>query len=103
MGIQERAARWHSARFPQCAAEDIVLKSMAELGEVADAVLAGGRDAAHPERAGAVLAESADVIITLLALCGRFGHGNVILAVEAKLRDLETPGRHPCSLPEVRA
>ena len=94
--LQERATRWHSARFPHCTAEDIALKAMAELGEVADAVLAEGRDASHPERAGTVLAESADVLITLLALCGRFGRGDLLGAVDGKLRLLETPGgSHP--------
>ena len=94
--LQERAVRWHGARFPNCTAEDIALKAMAELGEVADAVLAEGRDASHPERAGTVLAESADVLITLLALCGRFGHGDLLGAVDGKLRVLETPGgSHP--------
>lgn len=100
-GLQGRAARWHAARFPRCTPEDIALKSMAELGEVADAILAEGRDAAHPERAGAVLAESADVLVTLLALCGRFGHGDLLAAVDAKLAVLETPGgSHPGCLPE---
>jgi NTP pyrophosphatase (non-canonical NTP hydrolase) len=95
-GLQDRAARWHAARFPACTVEDIALKSMAELGEVADAILAEGRDAAHPERAGAVLAESADVMVTLLAICGRFGHGDLMEAVDAKLRVLETRGGpHP--------
>jgi NTP pyrophosphatase (non-canonical NTP hydrolase) len=100
-GIQARAAAWHAARFPECTAEDITLKSMAELGEVADAVLAGGRDAAHPERAGTVLAECADVLVTLLALCGRFNHGDLLIAVSRKLALLETPGgAHPGCLPE---
>ena len=98
--LQARTAAWHAARFPACTAEDIALKSMAELGEVADAVLAEGRDAAHPERAGTVLAESADVLVTLLALCGRFGHGDLLAAVDAKLQVLETPGgTHPGCLP----
>jgi NTP pyrophosphatase (non-canonical NTP hydrolase) len=98
---QDRAASWHAARFPSCTPEDIVLKSMAELGEVADAILAEGRDAAHPERAGTVLAESADVVVTLLALCGRFGHGDLLAAVSGKLALLETPGgTHPGCLPE---
>jgi len=98
--LQERAARWHAARFPRCTVEDIALKAMAELGEVADAILAGGRDAAHPERAGQVLAECADVAVTLLAICGRFGHGDLLAAVDAKLRILETPGgTHPGCLP----
>ena len=85
--------------------EDIALKSMAELGEVADAILAEGRDAAHPERAGTVLAESADVLVTLLALCGRFGHGDLLAAVDAKLTILETPGgSHPgCLTTEIGA
>ena len=98
--LQDRAASWHAARFPSCTAEDITLKAMAELGEVADAVLAAGRDGSHPERAGNVLAESADVLITLLALCGRFGHGDLLAAVSRKLALLETPGgAHPGCLP----
>lgn len=98
--LQDRAAAWHAARFPRCTPEDIALKSMAELGEVADAILAEGRDAAHPERAGTVLAESADVLVTLLALCGRFGHGDLLTAVSRKLALLETAGgEHPGCLP----
>jgi len=98
--LQDRAAAWHAARFPSCTPEDITLKAMAELGEVADAILAEGRDASHPERAGAALAESADVLVTLLALCGRFGYGNLLSAVSAKLAILETPGgEHPGCLP----
>lgn len=100
VNLQDRATAWHAARFPACTAEDITLKAMAELGEVADAVLAEGRDAAHPERAGTVLAEAADVLIPLLALCGRFGHGDLLGAVVAKLAVLETPGgTHPGCLP----
>ena len=98
--LQDRAAAWHAARFPECTPEDIALKSMAELGEVADAILAGGRDKSHPERAGTVLAESADVTITLLALCGRFGHGDLMAAISGKLAVLETlGGAHPGCLP----
>ncbi len=98
--LQVRAATWHTARFPACTAEDITLKSMAELGEVADAILTEGRDAAHPERAGAVAAECADVVVTLLALCGRFSHGDLLAAVDAKLTVLETRGgTHPGCLP----
>ena len=100
-GIQARAAAWHTARFPACTAEDIALKSMAELGEVADAILAEGRDASHPERAGTVLTECADVLITLLALCGRFTCGDLLAGADAKLTILETPGGvHPGCLPE---
>lgn len=99
-GLQDRAGAWHSARFPACTAEDIALKAMAELGEVADALLAGGRDAAHPERAGSVLAEAADVVVTMLALCGRFGYGDVLAEADAKLSLMETRGgRHPGCLP----
>ena len=98
--IQTRAAAWHAARFPTCAAEDAALKAMAELGEVADAILARGRDASHPERAGEVTAEAADVVITMLALCGRFTAGDLLTAVADKLTILETPGGgHPGSLP----
>jgi NTP pyrophosphatase (non-canonical NTP hydrolase) len=104
LALQDRAATWHAARFPRCTPEDITLKSMAELGEVADAILAEGRDAAHPERAGTVLAEAADVTITLLSLCGRFGHGDLLTAVSRKLALLETAGGgHPGCLPEGSA
>ena len=98
--LQDRAAAWHAARYPSCTPEDIALKSMAELGEVADAILAEGRDRSRPERAGTVLAEAADVLVTLLALCGRFGHGDLLTAVSRKLALLETPGgTHPGCLP----
>ena len=101
MSLQDRAAAWHAARFPLCTAGDIGLKMQAELGEVSDAILADdGRDASHPERAGTVLDESADVVVTLLALCGRFGHGDLLTAVSRKLALLETPGgTHPGCLP----
>lgn len=100
--LQARAARWHATRFPGCTAEDSALKAMAELGEVADAVLANGRDPAHPERAGNVTGESADVVITLLVLNGRFINGDLIAAVDAKLALLERPGgNHPASLPSA--
>ena len=98
--LQDRAATWHAARYPSCTPEDIALKSMAELGEVADAILAEGRDGSHPERAGTVLAEVADVLVTLLSLCGRFGHGDLLGAADAKLSLLETRGGpHPGCLP----
>ena len=98
--LQDRAATWHAIRYPSCTTEDIALKSMAELGEVADAILAEGRDAAHPERAGTVLGESADVLVTLLSLCGRVGHGDLLGAVDAKLSLRETRGGpHPGCLP----
>jgi len=101
VGLQRRAAAWHTARFPACSAEDITLKAMAELGEVADAILAiAGRDGTHPERAALVLQEAADVAVTMLALCGRCGYGDLLTAVSAKLAVLETPGGpHPASLP----
>jgi hypothetical protein len=100
--LQDRAAAWHTARFPRCTAGDIALKAQAELGEVSDAVLASeGRDTSHPERAGQVLKECADVVVTLLAICGRFGHGDLLAAVGAKLAVLETPGgAHPGCLPD---
>lgn len=98
-GFQARAAIWHSARFPTCTAEDIALKAMAELGEVADAILARGRDASHPERASDIAAEAADVVITMLALVGRFTADDLTAAVDTKLRLLEQPGgTHPASL-----
>jgi NTP pyrophosphatase (non-canonical NTP hydrolase) len=97
--LQARVAAWHAARFPQCTAEDIGLKAQTELGEVADAILAHGRDGSHPERAGNLTWEAADVTITMLALCGRFTIDNLLLAVDAKLRILETRGAHPASLP----
>ena len=100
LALQDRAATWHAARYPSCTPEDIALKSMAELGEVADAILAEGRDGSHPERAGTVLKESADVLVTLLSLCGRFGHGDLLAAADAKLSLLETRGGpHPGCLP----
>ena len=101
MSLQDRAVAWHAARYPLCTIGDCALKSMAELGEVADAILAmDGRDTSHPERAGKVLAEAADVVITLLALCGRGEYGDLLTAVSRKLALLETAGGpHPGCLP----
>lgn len=105
LALQDRAAAWHAARFPACTPEDIGLKAQAELGEVSDAILAERqRDGSHPERAGTILAEAADVLVTLLALCGRFGYGDLLTAVSRKLALLETPGGdHPGCLPEEAA
>lgn len=98
MTLQERTVRWHTARFPEATAGQVALKAIAELGEVADALLSAEKDEPHPERADGVLPESADVLICLLTLCGRYGYGDLFSAVEAKLSILETPGAHPASL-----
>jgi NTP pyrophosphatase (non-canonical NTP hydrolase) len=101
-GFQSRAAIWHCNRFPICTAEDVTLKAMTELGEVADAILAHGRDSSHPERASNIAAEAADVVITMLALVGRFTADDLIAAIDAKLAMLEQRGgAHPASLPNA--
>ena len=90
MSIQDRAVTWHTNRFPDAAKDDVLLKAVSEIGEVSDAMIADNSpNPAHPERAGNVLAESADVVVCLLILCGRYGYGDLIAATEEKLSVLE--------------
>ena len=89
--LQSRVVAYHDARFPLCEPWEVALKSMAELGEVAEAMqLEGPR--------GDVVEEAADVTITLMALTGRFYGADLLDAVERKLAILTTPGAHRGSL-----
>lgn len=97
---QRRAVAWHQKRFPLAGAKDVLLKAQAELGEVSDALLADENiNTNHPERAGQVVKEAADVINALLVL-GRWYDEDILAAVAAKQTILETPGAHPASLLE---
>jgi NTP pyrophosphatase (non-canonical NTP hydrolase) len=90
-GIQARVVEWHVARFPACQPWEIALKSMAELGEVAEAMQV-------ESRRGDVVEEAADVTVTLMALLGRFYGADLLDAVERKLTILTTPGAHRHSI-----
>jgi len=91
MSLQDRVVAYHEARFPVCTPHEVILKAMAELGEVADA-------AQIQMPRGDLVEEAADVVITMFALTGRWYGANLLDAVEAKLGILSTPGAHRASL-----
>lgn len=98
MTLQGRAARWHEERFPKAERHHVVLKTMAELGEVADAVIArDGIDSAAGKEGDGITGEAADVVIALMALIGRWSDDDLLTAIERKLSLLETPGAHKAS------
>lgn len=69
--FQDAVVQWHEKRFPDAGPEHVVMKTMAELGELADAI--NGRIGKNsPGARGEVGEEAADVAITILALLGRF-------------------------------
>ena len=97
--LQERAVSWHATRFPASQRRAVMLKAIAELGEVADAVLSeDSDDPAHRNTGDGVTGEAADVVIALLVLTGRWPGGDLMTAVARKLTILETPGAHRSSL-----
>jgi NTP pyrophosphatase (non-canonical NTP hydrolase) len=94
------ATKWHEARFPNATSVDLLGKAMEELGEVAEALtIDEGRNSAKSYKGDSVVKESADVIVCLLALCGRYYGQDVISEVIAKLEMLNTPGAHRASIP----
>jgi hypothetical protein len=92
MCLQVAVADWHKRRFPQAKTGHVMLKVMAECGEVADA-LSGEEDPRTTSTGdGDVLAEAADTVLALLVLIGRFYPGADLLgAVWAKLAILSDP------------
>jgi hypothetical protein len=95
--LASMAVSWHRRRFPAAGAMHVALKAVAELGEVVDAILPtdlGGK--------GDVGEESADVLICLLVMLGRFYPAVDLLAeVRAKLAILGNPDSgHPSALTE---
>lgn len=69
----ERAEDWHRQRFPSATMERVALKLASECGELCDAIIAVASDGEeHPERAGEVGREAADVAIVLLVLLYRY-------------------------------
>ena len=95
--LQERAVRWHAARFPESERGHVMLKATAELGEVADAILF--EEGQTPGKASdGVTGEAADVVLCLLIIVGRWSDDDLRAAVDAKLTRLETPGAHKASL-----
>ena len=92
--------RWHVERFPMAEAEHVTLKACEEVGEVAKAIngWAGMNSATG---GGDVGAESADVLITLMVLLGRwFPTVDLLAEVRAKYAILTDPtSGHPASIP----
>ena len=99
--LQERAANWHRQRFPDADQYHVALKSMEELGEVAEALNSEAGRKSATATAGDVVAEAADVIICMLVLVGRWRVADLLDAVDRKLVTLETAGAHRASLLEV--
>lgn len=98
LGLQRRAVVWHMERFPDAEAYEVLMKTMEELGEVAGEMNADiGRNTAK-ERGDGVAKESADVVVCLLVLLGRYYPTSDLLAeTDLKLAKLETPGAHRAS------
>lgn len=87
--MQRRSVAWHNKRFPRATLEHVALKLAEEAGEVCGAVIAqAGTE--HPERAGTVLAEAAQVLNVLLVLLGRwFPDADLADAFDFELAELE--------------
>lgn len=69
--LQQEIADWHEARFPEAQMEHVALKVCEEAGEVAKAIngVVGSNSATG---GGDVAGECADVLISMLALLGRW-------------------------------
>lgn len=98
--LQSQAVTWHKQRFPNAQVEHVGLKLAEEAGEVASAINAiVGTGSATGK--GLVLDESADVLIALLVIVGRWRFDSMeslLEATEKKLEVLLTPGAHPASI-----
>lgn len=98
--LQLRAAQWHRERFPGASVHEPVLKAVAEMGELAEALLStSGTNTAHPEVSEDEIGhEAADVVICLLVLMERFLNYDLGLEVHRKLMILEDPDSgHPAA------
>ena len=98
--LQTLAVNWHKQKFPDAKLEHVGLKLCEESGEVASAIngLVGTASATGK---GYVLDESADVLIALLVILGRWRFDSMESlcdAAERKLEILLTPGAHPASI-----
>lgn len=99
--LQQRAANWHSRRFPEAKPYNVALKSGEELGELQKAVnsdliyFVGDVPHGAPE-------EAADIMVSLLVLLGRwYSDSDLLSIVEKKLDLFETVnGGHRACLRE---
>lgn len=90
--LQQRVARWHATRFPGAGPFEILGKATEELGEVANEVNERcSADAGYDGDGSGMEGEAADLVIVLMALVGRFGNGDLLDFVEAKLAVLTDP------------
>jgi phosphoribosyl-ATP pyrophosphohydrolase len=95
---QDWAVEWHKSRFPLAEIVHVALKLCEEAGEVGSAVnaLVGVNSATGK---GDVVKECADVVIAVMVIMGRwFPEVSLLDEIEAKLRELATPGAHPASV-----
>lgn len=96
--LQRRAVAWHKEKWPASLPYRQALKAMAELGEVAEELLAEPGNRPEAAVTEYVVNEAADVVITLLVLTGRYSREDLLAAVDRKLTLLTTPGAHRHSL-----
>ena len=100
--LQKRAVSWHTKRFPDAIPFYVALKAIAELGEMADAIITRiGANGATGNPGDGITGEAADVVITLLVLTGRWCKEDLLSAVDRKLKVLETPEAHRASIRSV--
>lgn len=98
--LRDRVVVWHEHRFPKTSLAYTVLKLTEEAGEVSGAVGGiAGDDVSTGD--GIVAEELADVMITVLAVWGRyFPEVDLLGTMELKVAKLETPGQH-CGSPQL--
>lgn len=89
--LQDRVTAWHEARFPDAGPEHVALKGCEEMGEVAEAVNGLSSSITGAIGAGDLLNETADVVLVMMALVGRWTTGDLLAAVERKLAVLSDP------------
>lgn len=96
--LQQQVVAWHERRFPEARMELVGLKLAEEAGEVGKAIngLIGQNSATG---GGDVAGESADVLITLMVLLGRwFPDADLFEEVQRKLLILTDPNSgHPAA------
>lgn len=89
MILQEVAGDWHRSRFPEAIMQEVVMKTMEEVGEFASALLYMSESATI--HGGDPLDEAADVVICLMVILERWVGGELMEAVGDKLGILNDP------------
>jgi NTP pyrophosphatase (non-canonical NTP hydrolase) len=85
--LQQRAARWHIAAFPERNLDRLFAKGTEEWGEIARALV--GEEEDRPDR-GDVVDECVDTVVCLLVLVGQhYSDRNLLAEVVKHLTKLE--------------